>query len=940
MATPQLSPGVLTREVDLTVGRADNVLDNVGGIAGPFEIGPVDVPITINTEQELINAFGKPKTDYKHYEYWMSASSYLSYGGILNVVRTDGANLKNSNVGVGTDSVDLKIKNFDDYNSNVADSASEFYYSAKNPGSWANGVKICVIDDFADQVVGFATTSISTGSGINAQVGYGITVDISGKVIVGSGSTEIFEGYLKGVITSVVDGPELNKSFLTVKIHSIVSTGGTQPGKHVRSSYSLGSDIYSFLSGQRINIIDNNDRVVSFVDSVGNLNPTFVDTAIASEKGNTYSGVPGIGGDDGKDATFNVTRNTTDGSVETITVANPGIGFTTTETVTIAGSLVGGYDLSFGAVASTGISSAPTVGTSVNTAFFGISGVGTDGGTGVTFNIYRNGVGGISTVTLVDPGQNFNLGEEITILGSAIGGIAPNDNLVLTTNSLRDDEITLQVDSLISRAEIARADDWYNSQTLGLDNSNILWSSIAPKPGTSNYADQRNGESDELHIVVVDDSGSLTGIRGNILEKHLFLSKATDAISQVNSPEKIWYKNYLANFSNYIYAGANQSGGFDAYHNTQPTSTVFARDFNTSYPYQVVPGIIDYPTTFSTPSTESLTWDKEAKDNAFSVIGAVTYTLDGGSNYTADNGLRSTLGDLISAYERFENKEDVVVDFLLMGPGLDSIGESQAKANKIISIAESRKDCIALISPYRASVVDAVNATTQMNNIIEFFGPLQSSSYAVFDSGYKYTYDRFNNVFRYVPCNPDVAGLMARTNLVAYPWFSPAGQQRGIIKNAIKLAFNPGKNQRDRLYSARINPIVSQPGLGVLLFGDKTALGYASAFDRINVRRLFLTVEQSLQRAAEAQLFEFNDQITRSNFVNIVEPYLRDVRAKRGIYDFLIICDETNNTPDVIDNNEFRADIFLKPAKSINYVTLTFVATRTGISFEEVAGRV
>jgi len=232
------------------------------------------------------------------------------------------------------------------------------------------------------------------------------------------------------------------------------------------------------------------------------------------------------------------------------------------------------------------------------------------------------------------------------------------------------------------------------------------------------------------------------------------------------------------------------------------------------------------------------------------------------------------------------------------------------------------------------------NPETQLNNTIEFFGPLQSSSYAVFDSGYKYTYDRFNNVFRYIPCNPDVAGLMARTNLVAYPWFSPAGQQRGIIKNAIKLAFNPSKLQRDRLYSVRINPIVSQPGLGVLLFGDKTALGYASAFDRINVRRLFLTVEQSLERAAEAQLFEFNDQITRSNFVNIVEPYLRDVRAKRGIYDFLIICDETNNTPDVIDNNEFRADIFLKPAKSINYVTLTFVATRTGISFEEVAGRV
>jgi len=940
MATPQLSPGVLTREVDLTVGRADNVLDNVGGIAGPFEIGPVDVPITINTEQELINSFGKPRTEYKHYEYWMSASSYLSYGGIINVVRTDGENLQNANIGVGTGFVPLKIKNFDDYNSNIAESASNFYYSAKNPGSWANSVKVCIIDDFADQVIGFATTAISQGSGINAQVGYGITVDISGSVIAGSGSTQAFEGYLKGIITQVIDGPELNISYLSVKIHSIVSTGGTEPGRHERVKYSQGSDIYSFLPGQRVTINDNNDRVVSFTDAVGALNSTFVDTAIASEKGNTYSGVAGVAANDGADATFNVTRNTTDGSVESITVANPGIGFTTSETVTIAGSLVGGYDLSFGAVASTGISSAPTVGTSVNTTFFGVSGVGTDGGTGVTFNIYRNNVGGISTVTLVDPGQNFSVGEEITVLGSAIGGVAPNDNLVLTADVLRDDEITLQVDSLISRALIDGSDDWYNNQTLGLNNANIRWSSIAPKPGTSNYADQRNGESDEMHIVVVDDLGALTGIRGNILEKHLFLSKATDAISQVNSPEKIWYKNYLANFSDYIYAGANQSAGFDEFYETQPVATVFNRDFNISYPYSVITGAADYPTTFSTPSLEDLIWDREAQDNSFSVIGAVTYSLDGGKDYTEDNGLKSNLGDLISAYERFSSKDDVVLDFLMMGPGLDSIGESQAKANKLISLAESRKDCMAVISPHRASVIDITNSETQLNNTIEFFGPLQSSSYAVFDSGYKYTYDRFNNVFRYIPCNPDVAGLMARTNLVAYPWFSPAGQQRGIIKNAIKLAFNPSKLQRDRLYSVRINPIVSQPGLGVLLFGDKTALGYASAFDRINVRRLFLTVEQSLERAAEAQLFEFNDQITRSNFVNIVEPYLRDVRAKRGIYDFLIICDETNNTPDVIDNNEFRADIFLKPAKSINYVTLTFVATRTGISFEEVAGRV
>ena len=275
-----------------------------------------------------------------------------------------------------------------------------------------------------------------------------------------------------------------------------------------------------------------------------------------------------------------------------------------------------------------------------------------------------------------------------------------------------------------------------------------------------------------------------------------------------------------------------------------------------------------------------------------------------------------------------------------MGPGGATKSESQAKANSLIAIAGLRKDCVATIGPHRADIVNVANTDTQTTNLINFFSPLTSSSYAIFDSGYKYVYDRFNNKFRYIPVNGDVAGLMCRTNIVAYPWFSPAGQQRGNINNAIKLAYNPTKAQRDKIYPARINPVVTQPGVGTLLFGDKTGLGYASAFDRINVRRLFLTVEQALEGAANAQLFELNDDLTRANFRAIVEPYLRDVQAKRGLNGFLVICDETNNTPDVIDNNEFRADIFLKPAKSINYVTLTFVATRTGVSFEEVAGRV
>jgi phage tail sheath protein FI len=731
MATPQLSPGVLTREVDLTVGRADNVLDNIGAIAGPFAIGPVEQAIDITTEQELISNFGKPISTDAQYEYWMSASSYLSYGGVLKVVRADGSSLNNANSGVGIGSTStLKIKNYDDYFANYS-TATNFTYAAKNPGSWGNKLKVCVIDDLADQRIGINTTDLSA---LGAVIGYGVTTGIS-AVLPGAGSTSTFNGYLKGIITGVTTDATNGNSTVDVKIVSRVSAAGTE-------------------------------------------------TSITYAQGNNTAS------------------------------------FETTDTVTF----VNNSGINTGSSAS----SAPTL---------------------------------VSVV------------------------------------------------------------DWYDEQTLGLTNSIVFWKSIAPKPVSNNYSVQRNGKNDGLHIVVVDDTGSITGIQGNVLEKFVSLSKAADSVSSINSPQKIWYKNFLANFSNYIYAGYNPSNGADAFHGTTPIATGFS-------------------TAYTKYTTSEGLWGQNAQNTTYSAIGNVSYTLDGGVDYSANGGMTATLASISSAYDLFANRDDIQVDFLINGPGLANESESQAKANKLISIAEGRKDCVAVISPHRENIVNLTNTTTQTTNVIRFFSALSSSSYAVFDTGYKYTYDRFNNLFRYVPCNPDVAGLMMRTSINSYPWYSPAGQQRGVLNNAIKLAYNPNKPQRDLLYTARVNSIISQPGVGIYLFGDKTALAYASAFDRINVRRLFLTLEQALERASQAQLFELNDQVTRANFINIVEPYLRDVQAKRGIYDFLVICDETNNTPDVIDNNEFRADIFLKPTKSINYVTLTFVATRTGVSFEEVAGRV
>ena len=321
-------------------------------------------------------------------------------------------------------------------------------------------------------------------------------------------------------------------------------------------------------------------------------------------------------------------------------------------------------------------------------------------------------------------------------------------------------------------------------------------------------------------------------------------------------------------------------------------------------------------------------WGSAALNTTFTNVTAVSnVSLSGGAN-----GSVATVGQLKTAYEKFQDAETVDINLIIAGTS------SATHIDNLITIAEDRKDAIVFASPERADVVNVADSSTQVSNVVAFFNGIRSSSYVVFDSGYKYAYDRYNDVFRFVPLCGDMAGLCARTDLVADSHFSPAGFNRGVVRGAVKLAFNPTKQQRDDLYRARVNPVVTFPGQGTILFGDKTGLSKPSAFDRINVRRLFITLEKAISTASKFQLFEFNDEFTRAQFRNIVEPFLRDVQGRRGITDFLVVCDETNNTGDVIDRNEFRADIFVKPARSINFITLTFVATRTGVAFEEVIG--
>ena len=412
-------------------------------------------------------------------------------------------------------------------------------------------------------------------------------------------------------------------------------------------------------------------------------------------------------------------------------------------------------------------------------------------------------------------------------------------------------------------------------------------------PTTTDDVSNAGGSLDELHIVVSDEDGAITGTAGTILETFEGVSQASDAKTPQGNSN--YYADVLYQKSEYVYW-------------------------------------MDHETTLGDAGElkASNTFDQEGS-SAFAVF---NYSLANGTDDYA-----ATQGEITLAYDLFSDAESVDISLLMCGPsqtGADATGDTKATA--VMDIATTRKDCVAFISPARADVVGVSNAITQTQNVVSFADGLPSTSYAVIDSGYKYMYDRYNDVYRFVPLNGDTAGLCARTDSVADAWFSPGGFNRGQVRGAVKLAFNPNQSQRDDLYKARVNSVVSFPGQGTILFGDKTAQSKPSAFDRINVRRLFIVLEKAVSTAAKFQLFEFNDEFTRAQFRNLVEPFLRDVQGRRGLTDFSVICDDTNNTGDVIDRNEFRADIFVKPARSINFIQLNFIATRTGIAFSEVAG--
>ena len=508
-------------------------------------------------------------------------------------------------------------------------------------------------------------------------------------------------------------------------------------------------------------------------------------------------------------------------------------------------------------------------------------------------------------VVILDKGPDFTI-TTASAHGLSVGGTYTDDGAVghevvevVSTTQVRIIQGTAAPTPAAGDTSAAfTASDWNATQ---IGTTGLTFKEVGPRPGTSAFASERYISNDEMHVAIVDTSTN------TIVERMTYLSKISDAKSPEGS--SIYWKDYVNEFSGYIYAGALTSAEF----------TTLGSD----------PGaaVASYGATSAAPIS----------------IARILKTAGGALSGGTDDYAYTT-GEIVAAYTLFQDTEETDLDFVLMGGSMGSEADTKTKAGGVAAVANTRKDCIAFISPWNGAQVatsggSALTPALQLSKTIDFFESIGSSSYVVKDSGIKYTYDRFNDKYRYIGCNGDIAGLCVSTSTIGDDWISPAGTSRGGLQNVVKLAFNPSKAARDDLYTSAINPVVAFPGAGPILFGDKTALASPSAFDRINVRRLFLNIEKRARALAEGVLFEQNDNITRASFNAALSGYLSEVQARRGVTDYLVVCDETNNTGEVIDRNEFVAEIFVKPTRSINYVTVTVTATKTGVSFAEVVGR-
>ena len=921
MASTQLSPGVVVLERDLT-NVINSTVDNIAALVGSFEKGPVEEVNTVTSEKELLAIYGKP-TEY-NFEYWFSAAQFLLYGGTVKIVRADNASLKNA-----IDTAQYTETTFSGSDTTLTvDSTTDFDVS----DVLFIDAELMVVQSVSGNDVVVQRGQLATAAVSHAPASKVTLIEAAGT------STTIDETgtYLAGdttlTVTSATALAAGTNSYIRIDDEYLRVTGIAGNDLTVTRA-QLGSTAASHTNGSTVTLttvtVDKtsiNERTSTGITAPLIKNQDIYESTIESAA-NDWKWAGKTAGIHGNSLRVVVTDA---GADQVLYLAQPGASeweFVNNAEVSYSAANIYGRVYSYTVKVKFQDNSNLVGKFEKDNYITAVSG-------GVTGRVvaYDETLRTVE-ITIDDTSSDFlEVGDTVTELannsntpGAATGDAGEIESIQRELRiALNQGSPQFQANQTVTDANaltpsIANVESDYDTRLYG---PGQYWKNVAPRPTTSSWCADRGGYNDLLHILVLDGDGKLTGTPGALLEKHLNVSKANDARSPQG--DNLYYKDVIKTFSQYLYWGSHEAS---AIYDKDPNATGTWGSSGVNREFDLVKSSASLNNLDDPNGTNVLSLPLVGTTNQ----ATVRYSLQGGVD-----GYTISRPDILGAYDLFNDAETVDLDYILMGPGMQSLGDTIAKAQHLISIANTRKDCMAFISPYRPDVVGQPKVLDIVNKVVEFYDQLNSSSYVVFDNNYKYIYDKYNDVYRYIPCNADIAGLTLSTTLNQEPWYSPAGFNRGQLRNAIKLAYSPLKDHRDRLYAARVNPVVAFPGQGIILFGDKTGLGFQSAFDRINVRRLFLVIEEAISEAAKTQLFELNDEFTRSQFKNIVEPYLRSVQSRRGIVDFLVVCDSSNNPAESIDRGEFYAEIFVKPTRSINFITLTFTATRTGSSFGEI----
>lgn len=868
----QVSPGINVSEIDLTTS-VPALATTVGGIGGVFRWGPVGKFVLVDSENTLVNRFGKPTAD--NYETFFTAANFLSYGNALYVSRaatttgtqiTSGLLNLQGNTTIANSGTDIAVTaGMRVFGDGIAD---DTFVSVSNSTA-------IVLSRAATSSTDAVLTFLSNNITLSAYAGNTAAANSLGVLVKNSeqfenmtpsnvafSGTEFIARYPgalgNSLKVSMCDSPAQYSETVTFETN-------TTWGATAANAYAL-----SQLTSATFDIdVGSNTANVVFVWSSTDF-AARVNTAVSASASKVTLGSANV-------ATNIITAN--------------GHGLTDNVAVWFAPATANSLNTI------QGLSAGTTYYTKViNTNTFSLS--ATAGGTALTIT-----AGGSNTAVYVVPQTAVDVG---LTLDQARGAVTALRDKLSVGDYVEVGNTTIGKQNMKVTSKGSQLDDgtniyfnigfdttWNKSTDFTADSLTRKWeyfNVVESAPGISSAMSTSGGAvTDEVSVVVVDEDGLISGTPGQVLEIYQNLSRATNAKKDDGTTN--YYKTIINDFSRYVWATNDRSGAASA--------------------------------TLSelSDSTNTTTYTKSF--------------VRGTDGSTETNVSMAALG---SAYDLFADASTVDLSLILQGKATGT-NDVQLANYLIDNVVEARKDCVVFISPARSDVVGVGLENQQAQNIVDFRNALHSTSYAFLDSGYKYQYDKYADVYRYIPLNGDIAGITARSDSVRDPWFSPAGFTRGQVKNLVKLAFSPNKTERDLLYKNDVNPVVTFPGQGTVLYGDKTLLGRSSAFDRINVRRLFIVLEKAIATASNSALFEFNDEFTRAQFKNLVEPYLRDVQGRRGIYDFRVVCDETNNTAEVIDSNRFVGDIYIKPAKSINFIQLNFVAVRSGVEFNEIAGQ-